>query len=159
MARRRVKRGRRGRYQIELPAEERSVLRQLVAELSLVLSAETGVASGDPGLRRLFPPAYTDEPEAEAEYRDLMHDDLLERHRAALTTVGETVEATDVDEEQLSGWLSAINDLRLVIGTKLDVQETDGVEIDPDDPQAATRAIYLYLSMLEEEVVEALAKG
>lgn len=159
MARRRVKRGRRGRFQLDLPIEERSVLRQLVAELALVLTDETGVASGDPGLRRLFPPAYTDEPEAEAEYRGLMNDDLVERHRASLATVSETIEATDLDEEQLNGWLAAINDLRLVIGTKLDVQETDGVDIDPADPEAATRAIYLYLSMLEEEVLEALAKG
>jgi uncharacterized protein DUF2017 len=158
MARRRIKRARRGRYQIELPAEERAVLRQLVAELGMMLTGEE-MLGADPGLRRLFPPAYTDEPEAEAEYRDLMHEDLVERRRAALNTVTETLEAAEVDAEQLSGWLSAINDLRLVIGTKLDVQEGEGVDIDPEDPDAATRAIYLYLSMLEEEVVEALAKG
>jgi hypothetical protein len=158
MARRRVKRGRRGRYQLELPAEERAVLRQLVAELEIMLTGEE-ILGGDPGLRRLFPPAYTDEPEAEAEYRGLMHEDLVERHRAALTTVTETLEAGELAGEQLSGWLSAINNLRLVIGTKLDIQEGEGVEIDPDDPEAATRAIYLYLSMLEEEVVEALGKG
>lgn len=158
MARRRIKRARRGRYQIELPAEERAVLRQLVSELGMMLTGEE-MLGADPGLRRLFPPAYTDEPEAEAEYRDLMHEDLVERRRAALKTVTDTLEAAEVDADQLSGWLSAINDLRLVIGTKLDVQEGDGVDIDPDDPDAATRAIYLYLSMLEEEVVEALAKG
>ena len=134
------------------------MLRQLVGELAIMLSDDEGT-DGDPGLRRLFPPAYTDEAEAEAEYRGLMHDDLVERHRAALDTVTDTLEASDVDEEQLSGWLSALNDLRLVIGTKLDVQEGEGVDIHPDDPEAGTRAIYLYLSMLEEEVVEALAKG
>jgi len=134
------------------------VLRQLVSELGMMLTGEE-MLGADPGLRRLFPPAYTDEPEAEAEYRDLMHEDLVERRRAALKTVTDTLEAAEVDADQLSGWLSAINDLRLVIGTKLDVQEGDGVDIDPDDPDAATRAIYLYLSMLEEEVVEALAKG
>src|SRR5437660_1164595 len=131
MSRRRVKRGKQGRYQLDLPAEERAVLRQLVSELEIMLTGEV-LASGDPGLRRLFPPAYTDEPEAEAEYHQLMHEDLVERRREALATVTATLEETDLDGEQLAGWLSAINDLRLVLGTKLDVQEGEGMDFDPD---------------------------
>jgi hypothetical protein len=155
---RRIKRGRGGRYRLELPAEERTILKQLVTQLEELLGVQS-LGVEDPVLRRLFPPAYTDEPEAEEEYRQLMHDDLLESHRAALGTMTTTLDATELDGDQLSGWLSAINNLRLVLGTKLDVQENDQIEIDPDDPDAPVRAVYFYLSALEEEVVEALAKG
>jgi hypothetical protein len=155
---RRIKRSRKGRYRLELSADERTILKQLVTQLEELLGVQSfGVE--DPSLRRLFPPAYTDEPEAEEEYRQLMHDDLLESHRAALGTMTTTLDATELDGEQLLGWLSAINNLRLVLGTKLDVQENDQIEIDPDEPDAPVRAVYFYLSALEEEVVEALAKG
>ncbi len=51
---------------------------------------------------------------------------------------------------------SALNDIRLVIGTKLDVSEDPSFEISDDDPDAPAFAIYAYLGWLLEQVVDAL---
>ena len=85
-----------------------------------------------------------------------MHDDLLARRLAALDVVEATVDSERVDQEQLVAWMGAINDTRLVIGTKLDVSEDPSFDIDDDDPSAPAYAIYTYLGWLLEQVVEEL---
>src|SRR4051812_17522978 len=87
--RRRVKRTRAGRVQLRLPPEERDVLRGLPGQLRELLETDA------PSLRRLFPPAYVDDPEHEEEYRRLMSDDLLRGRQAALNIVEATIDAED----------------------------------------------------------------
>jgi hypothetical protein len=142
-----VKRTRSGRFQIHLSAEERDALRSLPGELKALIGAGTE----DPNLRRLFPPAYPDDPALEAEYERLVRQDLIANRTAALDVMAKTVDATELDEDEMSGWLSAINDLRLVLGTQLDVSEDD---LGGDTP---LDRLYHYLGYLEEMVVEALA--
>jgi hypothetical protein len=150
----RIKRTRKGQFQIRLPAEERDLLRSLPGQLKDLLEED------DPSLRRLFPPAYLDDPERDADYQQLMRADLLERHRAALDVMAETIDAEELQEEQLAGWLGALNDLRLVLGTRLDVSEDMwDDELDPSDPRAPALGLYGYLGWLQEQVVEALASG
>ena len=149
---RRVKRTRKGEYQLRLPPEERELLRQLPAQLREVLTSD------DPALRRLFPPAYKDDPALEAEYRHYMGDDLLASHERSLQAMEDTIDADVVDEEQLLGWLGALNDLRLVLGTRIDVTEDMYErEMEPDDPRAPAFAVYTYLGWLQEQVVDALS--
>ena len=146
---RRIKRAGPGQYDIKLPDVERDLLRSLPGQLRELL------AEDDPSLGRLFPPAYPDDPERDAEYRRLMRDDLIAGRMATLEILEETVDATRVSEEQLTAWLGALNDLRLVLGTRLDVDE----DMDPppdDDPSAGAFAVYSYLGWLQEQVVEAL---
>ena len=152
---RRIRRTRKGDFEIRLADGERDLLARLVPQLrDLLLDAEDGP---DPSLRRLFPTAYPDDPERDAEYHRLVHDDLLERRQAALDTMEATLQETRLDEEQLVAWMGAINDLRLVLGTRLDVSEDTDLDVDPDDPEAAALAIYGYLGFLLEHVVAALA--
>ena len=146
MLRRPVKRLRSGRYEIKLTADEREFLRDLPRQLKELLAQ-----TDEPSLRRLFPPAYTDDQAKEAEYRHLMGEDLLAGRQAALDTMAATVDATELDEGQISAWLSSLNDLRLVIGTQLDVQE------DQDLPDTPMHFMYAYLSQLEGEVIDAMA--
>ena len=150
----RVARTRRGTYELHLPAAERALLVNLVDQLRELLSLTTD----DPAVRRLFPTAYHEDAERDREYQQLVRDELLERRLAALATVEETTFLDEVSEEQLSGWLTALNDLRLVLGTRLDVSEDDG-ELEEDDPNAPALAVYGYLGFLLSEVVEALAEG
>ena len=140
-----------GRYAVALPDPERTLLTDLVDQLRDVLLATTDA----PTLRRLFPTAYPEDADRDQEYQLLARDELLERRLAALATVEETASAEELDEERLTGWLTALNDLRLVLGTRLDVSEDDH-EVDPDDPEAAAHAVYHYLGMLLSEVVDAL---
>ncbi|HUQ40420.1 MAG TPA: DUF2017 family protein [Acidimicrobiales bacterium] len=155
MARRLVRRLRSGRYKLALTDDERDVLRALPGQLIELLADGT-----DPSLRRLFPPAYHEAEHAgqEAEYQRLMHDDLTRRHAEALEVITATVDAGEVDTEQLHGWLRGLNELRLVIGTRLDVsEETFDRELDPADHDAPALALYAYLGWLQEHVVEALS--
>jgi Domain of unknown function (DUF2017) len=146
----RIRRGRDGRYRLRLPAGERALLRGLPRQVLEL------VAASDPSTHRLFPPAYLDDEEAEAEYRDLMRDELADHHRHALEIMEATLDADHLDEEQLLAWLSALNDLRLVLGTRLGVTE-DMTPPPPDDPTAAAFALYNYLTWLQTTVVDLLA--
>jgi Domain of unknown function (DUF2017) len=146
MFRRPVKRLRSGRYELRLTPPERELLRDLPRQLKDLLAQ-----SDEPALRRLFPPAYIDDPKKEAEYRRLVGDDLLEGRRAALDTMAATVDATVLDEQQITAWLSSLNDIRLVLGTQLDIGEED----QPVD--SPIHQVYYYLTMLEDAVISALA--
>jgi Domain of unknown function (DUF2017) len=130
------------------------VLRTLPAALERLLDEEPN----DPDLRRLFPPAYADDPEADAEFRRLMAGELLDGRLAALRAFAGTLDAHVLSEEDLEAWLRALNDLRLFLGTRLGVEEEDLLEpLDPRRPDAEERALYAYLSWLQEHVVAALA--
>jgi hypothetical protein len=152
MAGRRVRRTRKGDYQLRLSPDERALLRALPGELRQILDGE------DPALGRLFPPAYSEDPVHDAEYQMLMHDDLRQRHEEALDVMEQTVENERLDEDQLHAWSKALNDLRLVLGTRLDVTE-DMEEVDPEDPRAPAFALYGYLSWLQGEIIEALSSA
>jgi len=150
----RIERDHGGGYVLRLPAEERELLRALPGQLRELLRTD------DPSLRRLFPPAYTDDPEADDEFRRLMRDELLEGKLAALRVVEQTAGADRLTAEQLEGWLGALESLRLYLGTQLDVTEqTYEQELDPDDPSAPALALYGYLSWLQEEAVAALSSS
>lgn len=151
-----------GDLKLDLGRHERDVLRSLPAQLGEVLRD----TPGEPALTRLAPPAYVEEPEHEPEYRRLMGDDLRDRQLAALALMSESAGATRLTPEQAEGWLSALNSLRLVLGTQLDVGDDIDDEFDqldeeggPDHPRGTALQLYRYLSMLLEELVVALAEG
>jgi hypothetical protein len=152
--RHRITRTGRGTYEVRLPEPERELLGNLVGQLRELLAETTD----DPSVRRLFPTAYNEDPERDREYQQLVRDELLDRRLGALATVEATLADPEVTEEQLSAWLSAVNDLRLVLGTRLDVGE-EPIEIEADDPEAPVYAVYEYLGFLLSEVVDALAEG
>jgi hypothetical protein len=155
LPRRRIERGRDGRILLHLPKAERRLLRSLPSELSELLGAEPD----DPSLRRLFPPAY-DEAAEEDEYRRMMRDELLGGRRRSLALLAKTADADRLDEETAHAWLTALNDLRLVLGTRLEVRDDTLLEdISPSDPRAPEFGLYAYLSWLQEQLVEALAPG
>jgi len=149
-------RARDGGIELTLSRDERTLLASLATELREQLDGDTG----DPTLRRLFPPAYDDEAE-ERGYRELAGDSLLDGRREALELLAETVDRDRLSAEEADAWLRALNDLRLVLGTRLDVQEEDtfAADLRPDDPNAAALAVYAYLSWIQEQLVAALAPG
>jgi len=150
---RRIERAERGGVTVRLPAEEQALLLGLAGELRAGLDA----APGDPSLRRLFPPAYDDERDEQA-YRELAAAELLDGRRHALDLLARTVGQEHLDATEADAWLRALNDLRLALGTRLDVREDSLLDrLDPDDPAASGLAVYAYLSWLQEQLVEALS--
>lgn len=155
--RRRIRPSRGGGYEVRLAAEERALLAVLPLHLVSLLDEVGDKPAGnlpDP-LRRLLPPAYTTDPDAERAYQAMTRDDLLEHHRESLETMSATAKATWLDEEQLAGWLAALNDLRLSLGSMLGVTE-DEAEPPAGHARQAEWIAYLYLSGLQSELVDLL---
>jgi hypothetical protein len=143
-----------GGVRLQLSQEERALLVGLTAELRALLEG----TQDDPSLRRLFPPAYDDEAD-ELAYRELTSDSLLDGRREALELLAQTADREQLSADEADAWLRALNDLRLVLGTRLDVQEdTFASEPDLNDPRGHALAVYGYLSWLQEQLVAALSR-
>ncbi|HVC72022.1 MAG TPA: DUF2017 family protein [Acidimicrobiales bacterium] len=152
MARGRFKRDRQGRFRLGLEGPEQQLLAMLPGQALELLESE------DPSTARVFPVAYTDDARAEADYQEMMGAQLLQQHQLSLTTLAATAAAATIEESEIHQWLDAVEVLRLVLGTQLDVSE-GGLEIDDADPRIDQFTVYHYLSMLQEEIVQALADG
>lgn len=146
-----------GRIEMRLGSREREVLAALLEELGGLLAED---APPDASLARLYPPAVPDDARATAEFDELVRADLDAERRARLALVAATLEAPTLDEAQAAAWLGALNDLRLVAGTRLGITEDDEREpIDESDPDADRLVTFAWLGWLEEQLVDALAAG
>lgn len=136
-------------YRLNLDGDERDLLRNIGPQFAALLEDPT-----QPVLERLFPPAYSEGKhlELQDEYRRLMQEDLVDRHREELEMLASTAGADTLTTEQLLGWARALNSIRLVLGTHLDVQEDD----ESRRPASPDEALYHWLTYLLGEVIEAL---
>jgi hypothetical protein len=136
-------------YRLRINADERAVLRGIAPQFTALLDDPDA-----PTLRRVFPPAYSDPAHVDKaeEFRRLMQEDLVERHRAELQLLEDTAEADTLTEEQLLGWIRALNSIRLVLGTYLDISEDQ-----PDAGDSPEANLYGWLTYLQGESVEALS--
>jgi hypothetical protein len=142
-------------------------------------------APSDPALARLFPDAYGD-PQADpddarerevransAEFRRFTENDLRERKRQdalavvrsldSLTTAGEGGAVLKLTDDECKRWLGTLNDLRLTIGTRLEVSDDDEAagtgelyRLPDSDPRKPMVMAYLWLGALQESLVETL---
>lgn len=142
-----------GTLEVRLGSREREALRQLSEELREMLASPT-----DPALRRLFPPGYSDDAVREAGYQMMMGDDLRQRHLAAAEVLGQSADAERLDPEQAASWLKAINSVRLVLGTRLGIEDDEQeISISRDDPDLPIWALYEFLGTLLYDLVDALS--
>ena len=147
-----IRRRRDGRYSVRLDPNARTVLADLARQLP------GAIASRDPMVKRLFPPAYptAELAGAEREYRELVDDALENHHVRALEVLVATAEADTLDESEFHAWLDAVGSLRLVLGTRLDVHE-DMEAPAPGDPREAEYGLFVFLGELQHLMVEVLA--
>jgi hypothetical protein len=120
----------------------------------------------DPALARLFPDAYPDDPDATAEFRRYTQADLTAERRRRARVALETLDRIkgggrlSLIPVEAAAWLGALNDLRLVLGTRLEITTDDqepGQDFGPSDPRTAYIPVYYYLGYLQETLVEALS--
>lgn len=162
---RRITRTADGRVAVRLAPRERQILGALANELALATrGGEQTLAALDPevgvALARLSPDAVRDDPDASAAFRELTAADLEEARQDRFEVLANTIDQIYLDEAQASAWLGAVNDLRLVHGTRLGVtEETGGREVDENDPDAGDTIVFLWLGWVEEQLVDALAEG
>ncbi|MFZ9210034.1 MAG: DUF2017 family protein, partial [Ilumatobacteraceae bacterium] len=111
-----------GNYRIDLATDHRKLLTQLVEQLRDSLATTTD----DANLRRLFPTAYNNDAKKDAEYQRLMRDELLESRLAAIdVTIKVIAQDDEISAEEIDAFARSINSLRLVLGTTLDIAESD----------------------------------
>jgi len=144
-----------GGWRIGFDAEERSLLIRLMEELGELLS---GPEDNDL-VRRLFPTAYPEDDEKEAEYQRLMREELVASRLSAIETVKEVLdpERTDLlDEGETIAFMQSVNAVRLVLGTMLDVTDEEPAD-DADDSDTPEHHLYDFLSWILEWTVQSLS--
>ena len=146
-----------------LEAAESGVLGLLLDQLEQLLTAESEDVAGDPVIARLLPAGHRSDPELAADYRELTESSLREGKaddlatvRAGLPSDGGTVR---LDPEEATAWLRTSNDLRLALGTRLDIQEDTEPPEDLGSEEGQQLAVYYWLTGLQGSLVDALAAG
>jgi Domain of unknown function (DUF2017) len=144
-----------GTFTIGLDADARDFLADLPRQLRTVIEA-----GDEASTRRLFPPAYhrQDDSEREEEYRRFMREDLITSKMGAMAMLQEKAHAETLNEDDMIAWMGAINDIRLVLGTQLDVYEgLDTDDLPADDERLPALSVYGWLSALLELIVMGLS--
>lgn len=153
-----------------------------VDPLAALFSEGPSEPPSDPVLGRLFPDAYGHGPaaaehgdgeevrEASSEFRRFTENDLRTAKREdgltvvraldSLVPAGDAGAVLRLAKDDCRQWLGALNDLRLALGTRLEVTEDEdggGLYSLPDsDPRKPMVMAYLWLGGLQESLVETL---
>lgn len=147
------------------PANPADTLAVLDRELDFV--AESKPTPADPVLARLLPDAYRDDPEAAAAMRGLTEGSLrtgkIRAGQQLLSELPSHGGRVSLDADSAQAWLGALNDARLVLGTRLEV--TDDIDLDaavksePDPERSNALMVYAWLGWLQETLLEAIVRG
>lgn len=148
--------GRPGKAKLHLRPGEVQLLDRMLGELDgVVASADEPAVS-----QRLYPAAVPDDPAASEHFRELTENALRTGRQERIAACRTELAALPIqlgDPDAARRWLQVLNDLRLVLGTRLGVTEDGRPEIDPEDTAAmAPWAIYDYLTGVQDMVVQAL---
>jgi len=121
---------------------------------------------GDPVLARLLPDAYPDDPEAASEFRKYTEPSLREAKKYFAQTMLDTLPPSGgrvkLTGDQARDWLRAMNDVRLMLGVRLEVTEDFEEQLaalSPQDPRVAAFEVYGWLGAVQESLVQALARA
>jgi hypothetical protein len=156
-----------GGLRLGIDDHSREVVVRLMHELrGEVMAARDAPHTDLPAhMKRLFPTGYHDDEKLNDEYRRLTHGDLGDSHVAAIDDAIDLLAPGRVfTPAELERLVRALNAMRLVLGTLLDVSEGDdesndddtesdagNAEIDEsrdDDANAMQREVYDYLGWL-----------
>lgn len=161
-----------GRFVAAFDEQERELLRHLAQDLQEFVGPEqqatdpfsigileSASISEDPALARLFPDAYDLDTEAAEDFRRFTEIELREAKASHLKVIADTIESsgdkTVLNEAQARSWMIGLNDLRLVIGTRLHLDDDEEPDMEPEYVEQLT-AIYQWLTWLQESVVGSL---
>ncbi|WP_405489834.1 DUF2017 domain-containing protein [Nocardia sp. NBC_00511] len=170
----------------EMDAHEAEVLRSLVGAVSGLLTeragsapeddlaALTGLQTGntvppdDPRLLRLLPDFHRPEPgspdadraDLNSGMRSLHEPGIIDAKVAAGQVILDTLPAAGgkilITPEQADRWLIALNDVRLALGTALNISADTPEHLDDDDPRSPSLEIYHWLTWMQDSLIQAL---
>ena len=171
----------------DMDGREAAVLRSLVESVLGLLQERvnstpqddlaelTGLRTGnttppdDATLARLLPDFHRADPDKPDDdradmngaLRSLHEPEIIDAKTAAGNVILETVPAQGgrilLTREQADAWLTALNDVRLALGTTLQIDAETPDELDADDPRAPHLDVYHWLTWMQDSLVQALA--
>ena len=119
----------------------------------------------DPVLARLLPDAYQDDDEAAGEFRKYTESSLREAKKYFAQTLLDTVPPNGgrvkLTADQARDWLRALNDVRLMLGVRLEVTEDfeeQLASLGQKDPRLAAFEVYGWLGAVQDSLVRAIAR-
>lgn len=159
--------------------QETQLLRALVGQIREILAARSAQAPDDElaaitGMRtgpstapdervlaRLLPDFTRDDPDFAGGMRSLHEPELIDAKDGVAALVLNTCPPDGgrvrLSLEEGQAWLSALNDVRLALGTALDVTEDMPDELAFDDPRGPHLSVYHWLTYVQETLVNAVA--
>lgn len=145
---------------VTLDRHEAALLRDLGEQMLTLLEEQDG---SDPVMQRVFPAAY-DSKEDARKFRELTVADLKSTKVAALEAITNNLRGSrsevSLTTQETEMWLTALTDMRLALGVRLEVtEEKMSSEIDPADPDAPTLSVLHWLGWLQESMLDALRKS
>ncbi|MCC5948704.1 MAG: DUF2017 family protein [Nitriliruptoraceae bacterium] len=150
------------RVRMTLRSAEYELLRSLRDQLEEALRAPD---PGDPAIQRLFPPPVLGDAQVELEIRSPLVDALLEDRLRALDDLLGLLDRgrmargawrVDLHDDEPVMVLRILNDLRLAIGARLDVEALDRDQLTEDDPATYRLAVMDLLGWWQEQLLVVL---
>lgn len=160
---------------LKLVEVERALLRSLIEQIIQLLDLQeepvtdpleflndlgkTVSRPQDEVVYRLLPDAYGDDEEANQEFRRFTESGLREEKltlaRKVLAVLPKNDEVVEVADEEFDGWLKTLNDVRLALGTRLEITE-DTREINLDPEKESLLEVYDWLTWLQGTLLETI---
>jgi Domain of unknown function (DUF2017) len=149
-----------GQVRDMLAARVAAIPRDELAELTGITAGPT-TAPDDRVLARLLPDFHREDATLSGGLRALHEPELVAVKDGVAGVVLDTCPARGgrvrLSDEQAQAWLSALNDVRLALGTMLEVTEDMPDELPPEDPRSAHLVVYHWLTWVQESLILALA--
>ncbi|MFA7323452.1 MAG: DUF2017 domain-containing protein [Candidatus Nanopelagicales bacterium] len=119
------------------------------------------VRPDDPVLMRLFPDAYSDDPDAANEFRRFTERDLRQTKFDHARGVQECLERSGsklvLSVALAPSWMGFLNDVRLALGVRIGIDDDfhdEVLDLDEDDPRMAMVGVYDWLTYLQDSLVQ-----
>ncbi len=143
-------------FTLHIGADERAVVARLLGELR---DMQTNPDAAD-AVARLFPVVHQGDAHEEEEWQRLMRDELITSRSAAIDTVVGVLQRpgrkVPITAAEMQAFIQAVNSIRLVLGTVLDVGE-DEDDLAPELLESPEYGLYGYLSFVLDASVRVLS--
>ena len=159
---------------LELGEVERALLASLLGQVVQLLDLQEAASSDpfdflndlgkkaerpqDEVVFRLLPDAYSEDDEANNDFRKFTEQSLREekitRAKAVLAQLPKTDDPIEIAPDTVAAWLKSLNDVRLALGTRLEITE-DFLPINKEDEEKLSLLeVYDWLTWLQGTILE-----
>lgn len=126
-------------------------VRQILLDLKEMVVSH--LVTESPATKRIFPVAYKNSPEMEMDYKKLTREPLSNHHEKNLDILESTLHNSELTIDEALAWIGALNNMRLILGTALDVKEDQDFPGE-DDPNYEGYVVYDLLTYLQGSLIE-----